>query len=298
MRAEPLLRVRAHAKINLSLRIVGSAPDGYHALRTVFQSVALHDTLTFRERSGPFRLECDDPACPADETNLVWRAAEMIARAAGAAGAPRDIAIRLAKRIPMQAGLGGGSSDAAAALRGFAALWGVRIPHARMHAMAAALGADVPFFLDGGTALGLDRGDEVYPLVDAPAAWVTLVLPGFGVSTRDAFGWWDHHAGSRDSAGSRGSARSRGAHGAGADVLNDLEAVVVRHHPEIGRIVAALRRQGAGRAAMSGSGSAVFGLFPTRIAADRAARALATRSRRTVVTRTVNRVKYQTLAAS
>jgi 4-diphosphocytidyl-2-C-methyl-D-erythritol kinase len=292
MSAEPLLRVRAPAKINLSLRIVGSAPDGYHALRTIFQSVALHDTLTFRERSGPFQLACDDPACPADETNLVWRAAEMIARAAGAAGAPRDIAIRIAKRIPMQAGLGGGSSNAAAALRGFEALWGVRIPPARMHAMAAALGADVPFFLDGGTVLGLDRGDEVYPLVDAPAAWVTLVLPAFGVSTRDAFGWWHRSHGSQRSPGSRGS------QGSAADVLNDLEAVVVRHHPEIGRIVAALRRQGASRAAMSGSGSAVFGLFPTRIAADAAARALATRSRRTVVTRTVNRVKYQTLAAS
>lgn len=293
MPAKPLLRVRAPAKVNLSLRIVGAALEGYHALRTVFQSVALHDTLTFLERPGPFRLECDDPVCPIDETNLVWRAAETIARAAGGAGAPRDIVIRIAKRIPMQAGLGGGSSDAAAALRGFAALWRVRIPHGRMRAMASALGADVPFFLEGGTALGLDRGDVLFPLIDAPAAWVTLVLPSFGVSTREAYGWWEA------SVAPRGSQRSRGSLGSFVDeVVNDLQPAVARRHPEIGRIVGALSRQGASRAAMSGSGSAVFGLFQTRIAAEHAARAVATRSRRTLVTRTVNRVKYQILAAS
>jgi len=288
-----LLRVRAPAKINRSLRIVGADADGFHELRTVFQSLALHDTLTFRERSGPFRLECDDDACPTDERNLVWRAAEAIARAAGGTGAPRDIVIRLAKRIPMQAGLGGGSSDAAATLRGFAALWGVEIPRDRLHALASSLGADVPFFLEGGTALGLERGDVLFGLLDAPAAWVTLVVPAFGVSTRDAYGWWDSRGsrGSRvlDSQGSRrGSLSDEG--------VNDLQAPVVDRHPEIGRIVSALGRQGASLAAMSGSGSAVFGLFPTRQAAERAARALAARSRRTMVTRTVNRVNYQRLA--
>jgi 4-diphosphocytidyl-2-C-methyl-D-erythritol kinase len=284
-----LLRVRAPAKINRSLRIVGTAADGYHDLRTVFQSLALHDTLTFRERSGPFGLECDDPACPTDERNLVWRAAEAIARAAGGAGAPRDIVIRLAKRIPMQSGLGGGSSDAAATLRGFASLWGVDVPRDRLHALAASLGADVPFFLEGGTALGLDRGDLLFGLLDAPAAWVTLVLPAFGVSTKDAYGWWDSHR----SRGSQGSCGSQ----AGVDEVNDLQAAVVSRHPEIGRIVSALLRRGARHAAMSGSGSAVFGLFSSRRAAEDAARALAGRSRRTMVTRTANRVNYQRLAA-
>jgi 4-diphosphocytidyl-2-C-methyl-D-erythritol kinase len=292
-----LLRVRAPAKINRSLRIVGTAADGYHHLRTVFQSLALHDTLTFRERSGPFGLECDDSACPTDERNLVWRAAEAIARAAGGAGAPRDIVIRLAKRIPMQSGLGGGSSDAAATLRGFASLWGVDVPRDLLHALAASLGADVPFFLEGGTALGLDRGDLLFALIDAPAAWVTLVLPAFGVSTKDAYGWWDSHAsrGSQGSWGSQGSG-SRGSQ-AGVDEVNDLQAAVVSRHPEIGRIVSGLLRQGARHAAMSGSGSAVFGLFSTRRAAEDAARALAGRTRRTMVTRTANRVNYQRLAA-
>jgi 4-diphosphocytidyl-2-C-methyl-D-erythritol kinase len=292
MSAAPLLRVHAPAKINRSLQVVRAASDGYHELRTVFQSVALHDTLTFFERPGPFGVECDDLRCPAGEGNLVWRAAETIARAAGSAGPPRDIVIRISKRVPMQAGLGGGSSDAAAALRGFAALWDIQIPRARMHAMAATIGADVPFFLEGGTALGLDRGDLVFPLIDAPAAWAALVVPAFGVSTKAAFGWWDADAGSGGSGGSQGALRF-----GGEVVVNDLEAVVVQHHPEIGRIVGALRRHGAIQAGMSGSGSAVFGLFASRTTAERAAKALATRSRRTVVTRTLNRVKYQALAA-
>lgn len=165
--------------------------------------------------------------------------------------------------------------------------------------MASALGADVPFFLEGGTALGLDRGDVLFPLIDAPAAWVTLVLPSFGVSTREAYGWWDASVAPRGSHRSRGSLGSSGSLGSFVDeVVNDLQPAVARRHPEIGRIVGALSRQGASRAAMSGSGSAVFGLFQTRIAAEHAARAVATRSRRTLVTRTVNRVKYQILAAS
>jgi len=291
-----LLRVRALAKINLSLRMVGTAPDGYHAVRTVLQSIAVHDTLTFRERRGPFTLECDEAACPVDARNLVWRAAEAIARAAGGAGAPRDIAIRLTKRIPMQAGLGGGSSDAAATLRGFAALWGVQIPRERLHALAASLGADVPFFLDGGTALGVERGDQLFGLIDAPPAWVTLVLPAFGVSTKDAYRWWDELAESGRTGGSREGAGPVG-RTLSDEGINDLQAAVVHRHPEIGRIVSALRRHGASQAAMSGSGSAVFGLFPTRTAADRAARAVAARGRRILVTRTVNRVDYQRLAA-
>src|SRR6476620_3519877 len=109
------MRVRAFAKVNLSLRVLGTRPDGYHELRTIFQSIALHDTLTIRASRGPFRLTCDDPACQVDDTNLIARAAARMWRAAGRRGAPRDVAVDLRKRIPMQAGLGGGSSDCAAA---------------------------------------------------------------------------------------------------------------------------------------------------------------------------------------
>ncbi len=272
------VRVSAYAKINLSLRVLGVRPDGYHALRTIFQSIALHDTLAVRVRRGPFVLRCDDPDCPADESNLVWRAAEYAWAAAGRRGTLRDVEIRLAKRIPLQAGLGGGSSDAAAALRLFGSLW--RVKGEPLGEIAAALGADVPYFLEGGTVLGLDRGDLLFPLVDQPAAWVTLVLPPFGVSTAEAYRWWDQ----------RGGPHPR------SDPQNDLQGPVAGHHPEIARIVSALGKAGAFHAAMSGSGSAVFGLFGRRQAAERAVRALGKKGARTLLTRTINRAAYQRLA--
>src|SRR5918911_2847889 len=103
-------RVPALAKINLSLRVLGRRSDGYHKLRTIFQSIALHDTLTIRRERGPFRLECADPECPSDRTNLIWRAADAVWKASGRSGAPRDVVVALVKRIPVAAGLGGGSS--------------------------------------------------------------------------------------------------------------------------------------------------------------------------------------------
>ncbi len=300
------MRVRAHAKINLSLRVLGVRADGYHELRTVFQSIALHDTLAIRRARGPFRLTMDDPACPGDDTNLIWRAAERLWTASGRRGAPRDVAIDVVKRIPMQAGLGGGSSDAAAALQGLARLW--RIDEALAREVGAGLGADVPFFFEGGTVLGLGRGDLLFPLLDRPRAAVVLVLPDFGVSTTEAFGWFDdgrgperaalHAASGRRNVARAFQARDRGRQWAAAqaEMVNDLEAPVVARHPEIGRIISALRRGGASQSAMSGSGSAVFGLFSTRTKAIEAGRRLAGRGRRVLVTRTLTRAKFRALA--
>ena len=271
------IRVRAFAKINLSLQVLGARSDGYHELRTTFQSLALHDTLTCRARPGPFQIVCDEEACPSGESNLVWRAAERLWASAGRRGLPRDVAVRINKRIPIAAGLGGGSSDAAAAIRALAALWRVELSTARARKTAAALGADVPFFLDGGTALGVGRGDVLRRLADAPPAWVTLVVPAFGVSTPDAYRWFDADANEV------------------SEAANDLEAPVAAHHPEIAHLVAALRREGASQAAMSGSGSAVFGLFTRRAAAAAAARAVSARGRRVIVTRTLDRAGYARL---
>jgi 4-diphosphocytidyl-2-C-methyl-D-erythritol kinase len=298
------MRVRAFAKINLSLRVLGTRADGYHELRTIFRSIALHDTLTIRASRGPLRLTCDDSGCPTDDTNLIARAATLLWGAAGRRGAPRDVAIDLQKRIPMQAGLGGGSSDAAAALRVLARMW--RVDEARLRATAAALGADVPYFFEGGTVLGLERGDLLFPLIGYPAAWVVLVLPAFGVSTKEAFGWFDQMDGGRAFQASRFrpaeslALRTR-EHLALPELQNDLEAAVAAHHPQIKRLISAMRRAGTSHAAMSGSGSAVFGLFARRREAARAAEMLATRSGRgtvTVVTRTLNRPRYQVLAAT
>ena len=281
------LRVRAFAKINLTLRVLGVRPDGFHELRTTFQSIALHDTLTLTQHASPLRsgapmeIVCADPACPVDRTNLVWRAAHAMWRAAGRRGDPSGLRVRLVKRIPMQAGLGGGSSDAAATLRACAAWWGV--DDAKVRRAAARLGSDVPYFLEGGTALGAGRGDRLLLLADRTASWAVLVLPSFGVSTKDAYDWLD--------AARRGASRAGGA--GGDNAANDLEAPVVAHHPEIGRIVRALARAGAEPAAMSGSGSAVFGLFSSRARAESAARRLSAGRRRVILTRTLSRAGYE-----
>lgn len=254
--------IRAHAKINLDLRVLGTRPDGFHELRTVFQAIALHDTMNCVPRQGPFAIECTAAGVPLDRSNLIWRAAEALWRALRRDGPVRDVMIRLEKRIPLQAGLGGGSADAAAALMALARAWRVPVRPTQLTDVAATLGADVPFFLSGGTALGLGRGDEIYPLADLPRHWVVLLLPGFGVTTSDAYGWYD---GERELA--RGPSVREAQHVPGpwpsraAQMINDLEAPIARHHPEIDQMKAALRRAGAIAAAMSGSGSAVFGLF-------------------------------------
>jgi 4-diphosphocytidyl-2-C-methyl-D-erythritol kinase len=295
MPAERTIVRRAFAKINLDLRVLGVRPDGYHELRTTFQSIALADTLTFKRAPGPFCIDCDDPECPTDERNLVWRAAEQVWKAARRRGAPRDVTVRIAKQIPMQAGLGGGSSDAAAALRTLAVLWGVKPTSARCHRMAAAIGADVPYFLHGGTALGVSRGDLLSPLADTPRAWVVLIVPGFGVNTKDAFGWWDAQrqdgrVGQDGQVGRKRGLRKR--------YSNDLQGAVAKRHPIISRLVAALEREGAFHASLSGSGSAVFGLFTRKFDAERAAHTLAGRRRRVLVTRTISRAEHRRLAAS
>ena len=281
-----VIQVRAFAKINRTLQVTGVRPDGYHELRTVFQTVALHDRLTFIPEPGALRLECDEPDCPVDRSNLVWRAAASLWTASGRRGAPRGVFVRIEKRIPLQAGLGGGSSDAAAALRALAVLWSVTArTRARLPELATALGADVRFFLEGGTVLGLDRGDTLFPLADAARTHVVLVLPDFGVSTVDAYRWWD-----ADEPARRTSKQRKPISG------NDLQGPVTRRHPVISRLVAALSRVGAQTAAMSGSGAAVFGLFPDARTAKTGAASLAVRGRRVIVTRTIGRAEYRALA--
>jgi len=285
--------IRAHAKINLDLRVLGTRPDGFHELRTVFQAISLHDSLTCVLRDGPFVLECDTAGVPLDPSNLVWRAAEAMWRALRRAGPLRDLAIRLDKRIPLQAGLGGGSADAAATLMALARAWRVPVRPALLTDVAATLGADVPFFLAGGTALGLGRGDEIYPLADLPRHWIVLLIPGFGVSSGDAYRWYDE-----EREPGRDHARREPQYVPGpwpsraAQMINDLEVAIARHHPEIDQMKGALRRAGALAAAMSGSGSAVFGLFQKRPDATRAVERLSGSGWRVVLTESLGREAY------
>ena len=287
------LTVRAHAKVNLDLRVLGVRPDGYHELRTVFQGIELHDTLVCAEAPGPFTLKCRTPGVPLDQTNLIWRAAAALWTALGRAGGVRDAVIRIDKQIPLEAGLGGGSSDAAAALVALGRLWG-GAPITLLREVGATIGADVPFFLSGGTALGLGRGEEIYPLVDLPPHFVVIVRPPFGVSTAEAYGWYDEDRAS----GQRDENRefqqlpvpwpSRA-----AQMVNDLEPPVIRRHQEIAGLKTQLRELGATAAAMSGSGSAVFGLFRSRSAALKAVRPLSRNGARALVTRTLSRAEHE-----
>lgn len=287
-----LLVARAHAKVNLDLRVLGTRADGYHELRTVFQTIELHDRLTFRLRPGALVLRCRTAGVPLDDSNLVWRAADALWRALGRDGGPRDVAITIEKRIPVQAGLGGGSADAAATLAALGRLWG-GVPGTLLREVASGLGADVAFFLAGGTALGLGRGEEIYPLVDLPPHWVVVVRPPFGVSTAEAYGWYDEDR----TAGLRENRElqmlpvpwpSRA-----AQMVNDLEPPVVRRHPEIAALKGAMKEAGALAAAMSGSGSAVFGLFRSRAAAAGCLRPLVRGGGRAFLTRTLTRAEYE-----
>jgi len=265
--------LRPFAKINLTLDVGPRRPDGFHDVTTVMQAISITDRLVIVRRRGPFALKTSAPDLPSGRGNLIYRAAAALWSAMGRAGEPRDLEVVLEKRIPMAAGLGGGSADAAATLVGVNRLWRGGFSTADLIAMAATLGSDVPFFLCGGTAIGTGRGDVMYPLADAARFDVLVVKPDFGVRTADAYGWFDRSA----------APASRARKGSGLDLgwptgplvlTNSLQRSVSRRHPAIGRIQSALRGEGAVAAAMSGSGSAVFGLFSPGTAVSSAARRL------------------------
>jgi 4-diphosphocytidyl-2-C-methyl-D-erythritol kinase len=270
----PSIRVPAFAKVNLRLDVLARRADGYHELRTIFQSISLHDTLYLeRTRKRGIELEIvgnSSLAASSARENLVWRAADALLHALKLSAGVR---IRLEKRVPVGRGLGGGSSDAAAALAGLLRLTGRKIAMERLLEIAASLGADVPFFLFGGRALGTNRGDEIYPLPDSKKQTLLVVSPKeIAVSTRDAYGWVDRTL-TKDSRDSRlwsfcalcwSSREGR--------LSNDFEAVVFRRHPRLARIRRALLQGGAAEAALAGSGSAVFGIFRNPAQARRSAR--------------------------
>lgn len=288
-----MIALRAPAKINLCLRVLGRRPDGYHELASVFQMVGLYDDVTVRPRRRGIALEVDGAELPCGPGNLAYDAAVALAREAGvAAGA----SIHLTKRIPLGAGLGGGSSDAAVVLLGLNRLWKLRWPRIRLAALGATLGSDVPFFFFGPTAWVTGRGERVAPAPRLrPSAskslrrWAVLVNPGFAVSTRWAFealGAPRLPASIRLTNGGgayKMSRFSKASPSAVWSMANDLEAVSAAKYPVIEEIKARLLKSGARVARMSGSGPTVFGLFATRAEARRACKALSPSWRQWVV---------------
>ena len=292
--------VRAHAKINLDLRVRGRRRDGFHDLRTILQSIGLHDTLTLRAVEGDCRIRCSAAGVPLGRDNLVHRAARRLWTELGGCGEVRGLAVSIRKRIPVAAGLGGGTADAVAALRGLCRLWGRTLPTARLHALAADVGADGPFFLVGGTVLGVGRGDEVYPLAELPPHWVVVAVPPHGVATAAAYRWLDEDRASAPPANGAGAAVSPPVRFAGATLLldelsNDLEGPVARRRGGVGEATGLLLDAGASRAGMTGSGSAIFGLFGRRAPAIGAVRRLRTGLEGWTVrlTRTMDRARLE-----
>jgi 4-diphosphocytidyl-2-C-methyl-D-erythritol kinase len=259
------LRVRSLAKINLDLRVLHKRADGFHELRTIFQTISLADTIGIEYQRGRTRIELNSNLNIPD--NLILRAADSVMKAARATGWLR---FDLLKRIPMGGGLGGGSSNAAAVLLALPALLGKHVSFEKLLELAAELGSDVPFFLTGGTAVGIGRGAEVYPLPDAPARPGLLIAPGIHSSTAGAYEAL-HRKALPEMPADRINKFQAVACDPDPGWINDFEPVVFRQHPQLKSIKGKLLKLSAWRAMMTGSGSALFGLFPSRELRDRAA---------------------------
>jgi 4-diphosphocytidyl-2-C-methyl-D-erythritol kinase len=269
--------IPAFAKINLHLDILGKRADGYHELRTVFQSVSLHDELRLRTswRPGISLMIYGDESLSQEPLgkNLVYRAVDALRHELKIRA---GVEIELRKKIPAGRGLGGGSSDAAAALLGYLRLTGSKLPAARLLEIAVTLGADVPFFLLGGRAVGIGRGDEIYPLPDITKRSILIVSPrDIHVPTPDAYRWIRARAlpATLTKVGVnptlwRFCALCWSTQESGFS--NDFEPPVFRRHPRLGRIKRVLLQRGAAEASLAGSGSAVFGVFPSPALARRA----------------------------
>jgi 4-diphosphocytidyl-2-C-methyl-D-erythritol kinase len=330
--------VRSFAKINLGLYIGAVRPDGFHYLRTVYQTIALHDVIRVSVgRGGGIEILCDDERVPRDSSNTCYRMAEHVMSEFGVKG---KVTIEIEKRLPVQGGLGAASSNAVATMMGLERALKKSLPATARLRIASGIGSDLPLFLVGGTVLGVGRGEEVYPLGDVVAMPAVVVTPELGVSTPIAFAAWDERADAGNAAGLRpdagmnaGSIRADQLTGAGASdrlvevgralsswlcgspntgaparggsragsllldlvrtgIENDFEKVVFPKYPELRDIKRALERAGAGYASLSGSGSALYGLFRSRTEAIKAARRLNKQGLNAVATSTLTRQQY------
>ena len=270
------IRITAPAKVNTVLRVIGRRENGYHDLQMVMVPLSLADELAISRAGSGIELTVDgaSDAGMNGPKNLAWRAALLMQEAAGRSDGVR---IALAKRVPVAAGMGGGSSDAAAVLRGLNLLWGLHWPLERLAALGSRLGADVPFFCQEGPAFVEGIGDRVLPYETFPKLLFLIVNPGFAVPTPWVYQQWDLQL-----TGQPPDARVRPLFQAVSDVVaslqNDLERVTIPAHPEIAAIKDALMEAGASGSLMSGSGPTVFGIFESSPALECAREAIARRN--------------------
>jgi 4-diphosphocytidyl-2-C-methyl-D-erythritol kinase len=274
------VKIRAPAKINLNLRVVGKRRDGYHLIDTIMLPVSLYDELEIRKirspvdnkktKDGMIEVSCDHPLVPGGEKNIVYRAARLIMQQTDK---QHQVQIHIRKRIPVGAGLGGGSADAAATLIGLNRLLTVRLSAAKLEKLALSLGADVPFFIRARPARARGIGERLYPLRGIPRFWLVIVFPGFPVSTTWAFKKLPPTLTKPPVNTSIPTSLKRFDRLAKL-LVNDLESVTLKRYPKIQLLKDRLLHQGAAGSLMSGSGSSVFGIFRSRREALKALRRL------------------------
>ena len=324
------IAVRSFAKINLGLKIGPARPDGFHELRTIYQTIALHDVVRVDTQSGSgIEIRCNDPRVPLDESNTCYQAAERVLKIAKARA---QVIVQIDKRLPVQGGLGAGSSNAVATMLGLERALETKIPAADKMRIAAEIGSDVPLFLIGGTVLGIGHGEEVYPLQDLPSMHLVVVTPRISVSTPKAFAQWDNLV-AREAALTGGGAAgtinkfsqavdawlsesvfsqavsasgpASGVPAMGGDraetplldlvragIENDFERVVFPEYPDLREVKRVLEREGARYASLSGSGSTLYGLFGSGKEAPAAAARMCALGHAAVATTTLTREEY------
>lgn len=335
-------RIRSHAKINLGLAIGPTRADGYHALATIYQTLAIHDFVDVTAAplaagsTSRITITCADKRVPCDARNTCWK---IVERALARLKIAAQVTIHIEKRLPVQGGLGAGSANAAAALIGLEKELGLTLPTAERLAVAAEVGSDVPLFLIGGTILGLGRGEEVYPLPDLPETHCVLAVPGVGVSTPQAFRDWDrlqakapeNNENKLTAAAGSDRLKQLGCMWASAlavpqvsltnatgvfparpekdraenlllelvraGIVNDFEQVVFTHYPSLRGILETLKHNSQNEttamyAALSGSGSALFGLYRTAAESQEAAERLVAQGIPAYETRMIGRPEY------
>jgi 4-diphosphocytidyl-2-C-methyl-D-erythritol kinase len=324
------ITLRAFAKINLGLNIGPVRADGFHQLRTVYQTLALHDVVRVEVQSGSgIEIRCNDPRVPLNESNTCYKAAERVLKAANASG---KVIVQIDKRLPVQGGLGAGSSNAAATILGLERALEAKLSSEDKLRIAAEVGSDVPLFLIGGTVLGVGRGEEVYALPDLPRMHLVVVTPPIAVSTPKAFARWDERVARNPALTGAGAAGTINKFGQAVDawlsegvlprvvsasepasgvpamggdraetllldlvragIENDFERVVFPEYPDLREVKRVLEREGARYASLSGSGSTLYGVFDSDDEAQAAAARIKASGHAAVATTTLTREKY------
>ncbi len=287
------MKIEAPAKINLVLEVLGRRTDGYHQIKTIFQAINLCDELTLCERREGIRIECEDPGVPRGEENLAYQAALLLLRETGI---NKGIEIGIRKNIPVGAGLGGGSSDAASVLAGLNKLWSLGLSREKLLDLGRRVGADVPFFILGGTARGEERGDVLTPLPSFPF-WIVLAVSSISVSTRSVYRSFPDGDGNCSRQLTREgfytkmmeeAIREKSLEKVGASLYNSLEETVKKEHPFVEELKSKFEAAGAIGAMMSGSGATVFGIAADRESAYSIAQKMRKEGRRAEVSEAIS----------